>query len=320
MRGRRPRVAVYGGANIDIQARCRNPWRPADSNPGTSTLTSGGVGRNIAANLARLGLDAELVTVFGGDPMARMLADACSADGVRTDRSLTIPDAESSRYICIIDADGTLVGAVAAMDLVDRLDPRELALRYGPGDEADIVVIDANLPAASIEEAALRWRSKPLMLDTVSVAKARKATKVAGCFGIVKPNLMEARALLGLEPETAPNDPVGLAAASARALLALGVGEVFISLGALGILWADARGAGLARPLDLPVVNVSGAGDAATAALAWAAALGYDIGTKAACAVAAASQCASGPDAVSAEMSAGSLLELVQGVVNERIS
>jgi pseudouridine kinase len=282
------------------------------------------VGRNIAANLARLGLDTELVTVFGGDPMARMLIDSCSADRIRIDRSLTLAGSESSRYVCIIDADGTLVGAVAAMDLVDRLDPGELAMRYGPGDEADIVVIDANLPAGTIEAAALRWRSKPLVLDTVSVAKARKAAKVAGCFSVVKPNLPEVLALLGLEPPgaaaEAPADAIGLASASARSLLGLGVGEVFISLGARGILWADSSGMGVARPLDLPVVNVSGAGDAATAALAWSAALGYDAGFKAACAVAAASLCASGSDAVSAAMSTKSLMELVRGVVNERVS
>jgi pseudouridine kinase len=320
MRGQGSKVAVYGGANIDIQAQCRDRWRPADSNPGTSTLTAGGVGRNIAANLARLGLETELVTVFGGDQMARVLVDACCADGIRTDRSLTLAGSESSRYVCIIDADGTLVGAVASMDILDRLDPRELALRYGPGDEADIVVIDANLPAGTIEAAALRWRSRPLVLDTVSVAKARKAAKVAGCFSVVKPNLPEARALLGLEPPDTLADTIGLASASARSLLGLGVGEVFISLGARGILWADAAGMGVARPLGLPVVNVSGAGDAATAALAWSAALGYDAHFKAACAVAAASLCASGSDAVSAAMGTKSLMELVRGVVNERIS
>jgi len=320
MRGKGPKVAVYGGANIDIQAQCRDLWRPADSNPGTSTLTPGGVGRNIAANTARLGMDTELVTVFGGDQSARLLVDACTADGIRTDRSLALADAESSRYICIIDADGTLVGAVASMDILDRFDPEALALRYEPGDDADIVIIDANLPSGTIEAAALRWRSKPLILDTVSVAKARRARKVAGYFGIVKPNLPEARTLLGFEPEAGIDDPIGLAAGSARALLALGVGEVFVSLGARGILWADARGMGLARPLGLPVVNVSGAGDAATAALAWSAALGYDVGAKAASAVAAASLCASGLDAVSSRMSTKLLMELVQGVVNERIS
>jgi pseudouridine kinase len=319
MRKQGPRIAVYGGANIDIQAKCREPWRPADSNPGISTLTAGGVGRNIAANLAKLGMATELVTVFGGDPMARMLRSACDADGVRTDRSLFLPDAEGSRYVCIIDADGKLVGAVASMDIIDRLDPGELAKRFGPGDEADIVVVDANLPAATIAAAGLRWRGKPLILDTVSVAKARKAAGVAGLFGLVKPNLAESRVLVGKDPDESAGEPAALAADSARALLALGVGEVFISLGAGGLLWANSVGMGVVRPFALPVKNVSGAGDAATASLAWATALGYDTADKAVFAVAAASLCASATETVAGGMNAEALKELASGVVNERI-
>jgi len=78
----RPTVAVYGGANVDIQARCAERYRPADSNPGTASTSLGGVGRNIAENLARLGVATELVTVFGGDETAAMLADGCRAIGI----------------------------------------------------------------------------------------------------------------------------------------------------------------------------------------------------------------------------------------------
>ena len=319
----RPAVAVYGGANLDIQARCRAPYRPGDSNPGTSSMAAGGVGRNIAENLARLGLATELVTVFGGDESASYLADRCRAAGIEVGRSLILPDADTPRYLCILDADGSLVGAVAAMDALERFDPARLAERYGPGDEADIVVIDANLPADTIAAAARRWKDKPLLLDPVSVAKAGKAAAVAGSFSIVKPNRFEARILLGQPADEAgpgSSDPLESAMASAMALLDLGVGEAFVSLGPLGLLWAGKGGAGIARPLALPVVNVSGAGDAATAALAWSTVRELDTASKASFAVAAASLCASFPDAVAIGMNADRLAELVRGVVNERLS
>ena len=175
MHTNRPTVAVYGGANLDIQARCRAPYRPGDSNPGTSAMAAGGVGRNIAENLARMGLATELVTVLGGDESASYLAARCRSAGVEVGRSLMLPDMETSRYVCILDVDGSLVGAVAAMDIIDHFGPAELAARYEPGDEAKIVVIDANLPAETIAAAARRWKDKPLLLDSVSVAKAGKA-------------------------------------------------------------------------------------------------------------------------------------------------
>lgn len=323
MKHYRPAVAVYGGANFDIQARCREPYRPGDSNPGTSTMSFGGVGRNIAENVAKLGLATELVTVFGGDEMASLLADGCRASGVEVGRSLILPNEATSRYICIIDENGSLVGAVAAMDCLSLFGPDELASRFGPGDEADVVVLDANLPPETIAAAAFRWKDKPLILDTVSVAKASRAAPVAGRFSMVKPNRREARALLGQDPDTvddaADGDP-GAAIASIRALLSLGVREVFLSIGAHGLLWADAGGMGRASPLDLPVINVSGAGDAATAALAWATVRGLGCMEKATFAVAAASLCASSPDAVAAGMNADRLALLAKGVRNERIS
>ncbi len=327
MKQYKPAVAVYGGANFDIQARCREPYRPGDSNPGTSSMSFGGVGRNIAENVAKLGLSTELVTVFGGDEMASLLADGCRASGVEVGRSLILPNEATSRYICIIDEQGGLVGAVAAMDCLNLFGPDELASRFGPGDEADVVVIDANLPPETIAAAAYRWKDKPLILDTVSVAKASRAAPVAGRFSMVKPNRRGARALLGLDPD-AIGDASGPAvdgdyyasSALAHALLALGVREVFLSLGAQGLLWADASGMGRTSPLDLPVVNVSGAGDAATAALAWATVQGLDCSTKATYAVAAASLCASSPDAVASGMNAVRLVELAKGVRNERIS
>ncbi len=327
-----PTVAVYGGANMDIQARSRGAFLPGDSNPGYSSLSMGGVGRNIAENAARLGLRTELVTVFGGDEMAAHLADGCRRLGVEVGRSLILPNEETSRYICLLDADGSLVGAVSAMDALDRFGPDELATRYGPGDEAEVVVIDANLPPDTIAAAAYRWRGKPLLLDPVSASKAVSAIPSLGRFSMVKPNLAEARVLLGL-PELAPGDfpsasasaPDGdsdrLAAAkeAALALLGLGLREAYVSLGSMGLLWAFEGGMGLARPLSLPVINVSGAGDAATAAIAWATVKRLAPPEKAARAIAAASLCATSIDTVAAAMTADRLAALAKGVRNEQL-
>ena len=320
MKDYKPAVAVYGGANLDIQARCRRSYLPGDSNPGSVTMSPGGVGRNIAENLAKLGLPTELVTVFGGDDQSSLLADGCRKAGIEVGRSLILPHESTSQYVCVLDADGTLVGAVVAMDALECFGPDELATRYGPGDAADVVIVDANLPADTIAAAASRWKGKPLILDTVSATKAAKAAPVVGRFAMVKPNRKEALALLGLERDDTEAEPERSAAASARALLGLGVREVFVSLGPLGLLWADGTGMGIARPLDMPVVNVSGAGDAATAALAWATLGNMDCKGKASYAVAAASLCASFPDAVASGMNARRLVQLAEGVRNERIS
>jgi pseudouridine kinase len=62
-----PFVAVVGGANMDICASPARRLRTHDSNPGSVVTSPGGVARNIAENLARLGVDSRLVTAVGAD-------------------------------------------------------------------------------------------------------------------------------------------------------------------------------------------------------------------------------------------------------------
>ena len=49
-------VIVFGGANIDVKARIEGHAVEGTSNYGAITRSPGGVGRNIAENLARLGV------------------------------------------------------------------------------------------------------------------------------------------------------------------------------------------------------------------------------------------------------------------------
>lgn len=46
------RICVIGGANVDITATSGRAFQFGDSNPGTVQVSWGGVGRNIAHNLA----------------------------------------------------------------------------------------------------------------------------------------------------------------------------------------------------------------------------------------------------------------------------
>ena len=50
-----PSIIVAGGTNLDIKSRIAGKAIPGTSNPGWTETSPGGVGRNIAENLARLG-------------------------------------------------------------------------------------------------------------------------------------------------------------------------------------------------------------------------------------------------------------------------
>ena len=71
------RFCIIGGANADIVATTFNHFVPNDSNPGTIRLVAGGVGRNIAHNLALLGNEVVFLSLFGGDTFGWFTADVC---------------------------------------------------------------------------------------------------------------------------------------------------------------------------------------------------------------------------------------------------
>lgn len=347
-------MAVYGGANIDIQAVSRARFRAADSNPSRSSITLGGVGRNIAENCARLGLSVQLVTVIGDDALSPILVDASAKLGIEIAHSLFVTHKATPRYICLLDSDGTLVGAASDMDALDNFTVAEFMKRTAPGDNADMIVLDANLPEPVIAAAAERWKEKPLFFEPVSVAKAGRAAGSLGRFSVIKPNVREAVLLAGapLSPassagEDAPpageKPEISLAVRCAEVLRTRGVKEVFVSLGAKGLLYCSGEGRGIVKPLAMPVVNVSGAGDAACAGIIWACLShpdsacgdtaragngaangvsqhGNNTARKARYAVAAASLCASSPDTVSKEMCRDYLETLEKEVRHESIS
>jgi pseudouridine kinase len=325
--GEAPLVAVVGGMNIDIQGKSNLPFRPKDSNPGTLDLVPGGVGRNIAENLARLGARVELVSVLGDDDLSGFLERSCASIGIGLEGCLRLRDSPASRYLCLLDADGSLVGAVCAMDAIDELGPARLEGRSGLLDSADLILVDANLPEASIAWLAARYPrggSRPLLgFDPVSAQKARRGRASLGSFDFAKPNRAEAAILTGLPEGTAPG-------ALAEALRLRGLGEAFVSLGPEGLLAeGQSGGRGFERwvarlpaavPPGLERRNDSGAGDAACAAIAWGLLSGLSLGERCSLALAAAMLTAACESPVNAGMSAARLRELAKGIIRERIS
>lgn len=60
-----PAVVVLGGAVVDVIGHPSGKLIPHTSNPGSLKLSIGGVGRNIAEGLARLGTHTKLLSIVG---------------------------------------------------------------------------------------------------------------------------------------------------------------------------------------------------------------------------------------------------------------
>jgi pseudouridine kinase len=256
-------VVVIGGANLDIVASTEAPLVLSDSNPGHVQCAAGGVGRNVAHNLARLGHAPALVTVLGDDAFAQTVLEATRAAGVDTRWCLQLPGERTATYLSLHGADGDMAVAINDMAILQRLDATVLAPLRQAWRTVHCLVLDCNLHEAALACLLDDPVGPPVLVDAVSAIKCPRLLPWLGRIHTLKANALEAAALTGLSVHSVDD-----AQAAARALHAQGVAQVVLSLGARGVVWSTGSGeAGFCPARAVPVVNTSGAGDALLAGL-----------------------------------------------------
>lgn len=261
-----PAVLVIGGMNMDIGGSVSRCMVMRDSNPGIITTRPGGVGRNIAHNLSLLGLRVSLLTAVGGDLHASALTESCGKLGIDLQLTRILPGERSSTYLYVADQSGDMQLGISDMDIVKKIDPTYLQQHMDQINTFDAVVLDANLDTESLSYVAAHC-TRPLYADAVSSVKSHRLSGILDKLRAIKPNRLEAQALTGeADMEQA-----------ARVLSRQGVTRTFISMGVNGILAMEGE-ALLQVPCEsVSVVNTTGAGDAATAAIVWADLFGMDL-------------------------------------------
>ena len=294
-------AVVIGGVNVDIGGRSFAPLIAADSNPGTVSLSLGGVGRNIAHNLSLLGTDVRLMAAYGDDLHGQQVVSSCASLGIDLTHALKVPGGTTSTYLYLTDERGEMALAVSDMSICEKITPQYLADRAAILDNARVVVADTNIPAES-----LRWLAEncaaPLFVDPVSTTKAEKLRDILGKIHTLKPNKLEAELLSGV----AIRNKADLEAAAGK-LLSTGLQRIFISLGADGALAADENGCRWLKTIPGNMVNTTGCGDAFMAALVWSWMEDYDLEDSARAGLAAGSIAMEWAQTINPNMSADGL-------------
>ena len=262
---------VVGGVNVDIGGRSHQELLAADSNPGTVSTSLGGVGRNIAHNMALMGTDVRLLTAYGDDVYGHQVAATCAELGIDATHALQCSGMRTSIYLYIAAPDGEMALALSDMEVCKKITPAYLASNLALLNNAQVVVMDANIPEESLIYLAENCQA-PLFCDPVSITKAKKLLPILHRIHTLKPNRLEAELLSGV-PIRCKED----AELAAGALLEKGVRRIFISMGADGVYAATAEQRLWLPNLPGNMVNTTGCGDAFMAALVWAYLEGTDL-------------------------------------------
>lgn len=261
-------IVVIGSVFVDIKGFPDDVYSPAGRNAGRVEMVHGGVGRNVAEDIANV----ELRPVFlgtvddtaSGDEVLRKLRN----HKVNTDYVLTRPDGMGI-WLAVFDNTGDLAGSISKRPdmsaLTELLDEK--------GDEifadADSIVVEIDMDKEIIKRVfryAEKYRKKvyAVVSNMIIACQRRDFFQSIDCFVC---NVLEAGILFvddfsALEPEA-------LASELRERIRKANIPSMVVTMGSRGAVYASLDGeAGYCPPESVKVRDTSGAGDAFCAGVA----------------------------------------------------
>lgn len=256
------RPVIIGGIVMDFRGQSTHQLHIATSNPGKLRQYPGGVGRNIAENLFRLGLKPLIISAVGADLLGESLLSHLKQIGLPCEGIVKFPDQCSAIYLAILNQGGDLHTAIADMDIFAQITPDLINSFSKEILKAPIVIADTNLPIESLDYLSKLCHENniPLWIEPVSVKKSFKIKDFLGRITYLSPNLDELAALTELSGYVITSDAE--IRKTAESLLTSGLKQLLITLGKDGVIFVDEQSFKHFPALPAQIVDVTGAGDA----------------------------------------------------------
>lgn len=252
----KPRVVCVGGSVIDTVAKAKagSNMIIGTSNPGTFHRSDGGVGRNVAEVLGRLGSNPLFYTAIGNDTAGKeMISRLQSECGVVINsNSLKVAEhIDTAQYFALLDHNSELVGGIADMDALTEIPIPSVEELTG----VEYLVLDANAPIDSVIQITKNAveASSIVCFEPTSVPKARQLCQSDDFLSTLSytfPNADEAVAMAeaansgeGISLDGTIKDEFAVVKAAATILLSRmrSDASVVITLGKAGVLLSTRR-------------------------------------------------------------------------------
>ena len=248
-------VICIGAAFVDELFHATEEMLLATTNNATVTKTAGGVSRNIAHQLALLGVPVQLISVFGNDSDGDWLKKVCTDAGVKLDASIT-KEGFSGKYTGILNVDGSLFTAFLTNAAIHLITPAHLENNRSLLNTAAYLLADANINVDTAEW-LLNFSKEtgiPFIIEPVSVPPARKFKEVnLSGLHLITPNEDELPVLC--------SESAFFTQQQVDELLNKGIQKIWLHNGKHGsALYAKNKSISLHDP-SINVVDCTGAGD-----------------------------------------------------------
>ena len=266
------RIAVVGSANVDLVTYVHRMPAPGETAVARGfAMGFGGKGANQAVAAARLGSQVAFVARVGDDSFGRDVLARLADEGIETAHVRPAQGQPTGVASIFVEPSGEnailiVAGANAALSPADV----DAAVNVIAGCDVMLVQLEVPLPTVyrAIETGARL--GVPVILNPAPAAADLDPARL-GTVAWFCPNETELALLTGLPTDT-ENDIV----AAARSLVARGIGNVVVTLGARGARLVSAAGVTAIAPVTVAPADSTGAGDAFLGAFAHHLAAGMD--------------------------------------------
>jgi ribokinase len=267
------RVIIMGSYVADVAFRIDRLPTWGETRMGESfQLGPGGKGSNQAVAAARAGANVTFISKLGRDPFGEIARTLYRAEGIDTQYVFSSPNPTGAAAI-LIDAAKGENAIIVVPGACFELTPAEVDQATALIACSSIFVAQLELPLLTVEHGLrlAHTNGVPTILNPAPAATLPDS--IYPLCDYLTPNETEATALTGV-----PVTDLASAEEAATVLLALGVRNVILTLGAQGALIKNRTLTRHIPALDAgPIIETTGAGDAFNGGLATALAEGMDL-------------------------------------------
>ena len=266
-------IVVVGSLNVDVSLRVPRFVQPGETLRASGLeLGAGGKGLNQAVAAARLGGRVRLVGRVGADPFAEIALAALREAGVDTTHVEPLAGARTGLATITVDETTGQIQIAVAGGANHQVTAEHVRDAVSAFRAAAVLLIQLELPPATVD-AALELARASHVRTVLDPAPLRElGAETLARVDVLTPNEGEAEALSGVRIRD-----VESAAAAASALQEKTGGDVVVTLGAEGCVWAHATGFEHVPAPAVRALDTTGAGDAFNGALAVALARGEPL-------------------------------------------
>lgn len=190
-------IICVGGANIDSKMILENNVKLYTSNPVSEEVSVGGIARNIAENLGRLGRKVSLMSIIGNDENGRFLFSQSTPFMIMNHTQIIVNE-RTGRYTAVIQKDGELIVGLADMSICKRMDANWIDFNRSHLLSAKFVVADTNIMQSAFEQLITISKETGMRLIICGVTAAKMSripSNIQGVYLVIA-NVSESQAYL----------------------------------------------------------------------------------------------------------------------------